>query len=120
MSERTVLPSRRFNETHRLHHTTETADVHYEITVGFLESAPPFLTPLEVFINAPKVGSATESIARDAAVLLSLAMQHGVPLGTIQGAITRDASGAPSSAIGAVVDLLMTRKPERSEAEAAG
>lgn len=120
MTERRILPQRRFNETIDLRHRTETGDVAYAVTVGFAEIAPPFLTPLEVFISAPKVGSATEGIARDGAVLLSLALQHGVPLATIQGAITRDASGAPSSAIGAVVDLLMTRKPERNETEAAG
>jgi hypothetical protein len=115
MTTRTVLPQRRFNETFDLRHKTETGDVAYAVTVGFAESAPPFLTPVEVFINGPKAGSGVEAVARDAAVLLSIALQYGVPLAVVQGAITRDASGAPSSAIGAVVDLLMTRKPEAKE-----
>jgi hypothetical protein len=112
---RTVLPQRRFNETFDLRHKTETGDVAYVVTVGFAEAAPPFLTPAEVFINGPKAGSGVEAVARDGAVLLSIALQYGVPLAVVQGSITRDGNGAPSSAIGAVVDLLMTRKPEAEE-----
>jgi hypothetical protein len=115
MTARTVLPQRRFNETFDLRHKTETGDVAYAVTIGFAESAGPFLTPVEVFINGPKAGSGVEAVARDAAVLLSIALQYGVPLAVVQGAITRDAAGAPSSAIGAVVDLLMKRDPETEQ-----
>jgi hypothetical protein len=59
-----------------------------------------------VFINCGKTGGQSETLARDSAVLLSLALQHGVPLETIQHALTRNADGAASGPIGALVDLM--------------
>ena len=47
----------------------------FTITVGLFPSD----TPGEVFIDGCKTGNDIDSIARDAAVLLSLALQHGVP-----------------------------------------
>jgi len=72
------------------------------VTIGFYNDG----TPGEVFINGGKSGEQVEAIARDGAVLLSMALQYGVPLDTVRHAITRDAQGAPSSIIGAVVDKL--------------
>jgi ribonucleoside-diphosphate reductase alpha chain len=45
-------------------------------------------------------------LARDSAVLLSLALQHGTPLSTIAHALTRNADGSPSGPIGTLVDLI--------------
>jgi hypothetical protein len=39
-------------------------------------------------------------------VLLSIALQHDVPLAVIRGAVTRDGANRPSSVIGLVVDQL--------------
>jgi hypothetical protein len=111
IAPRRTLPQRRHNETFDLRHKTETTDTAYAVTVGFFEAAPPFKQPAEVFINGPKAGSSVEAIARDAAVLLSIALQFGVPLDVVRGAITRDAGGYPSSVIGAVVDQLATSPP---------
>jgi len=48
-----------------------------------------------------------EAVARDAAVTLSLGLQHGVPIESIRHAVTRNgASGAPASIIVAVVDAV--------------
>ena len=63
-------------------------------------------TPGEVFIDGCKTGTDIESIARDAGVLLSLALQHRVPPETIRHAITRGASEEPASILGAIVDAL--------------
>ena len=60
----------------------------------------------EVFISGAKTGSDTESVTRDGAVLISLALQHGVSLETIKHAITRNLNGDPSSIVGAVVDRI--------------
>ena len=60
----------------------------------------------EVFISGGKSGEAVEAIARDGAVLLSLALQYGVDLANIRSAITRDGQAEPSTIIGAVVDRL--------------
>jgi hypothetical protein len=66
-------------------------------------------TPGEVFIDGCKTGNNIESIARDAAVLLSLALQHGVPPQIIRHAVTRGASEEPASILGAVVDSITTK-----------
>ena len=69
----------------------------------------------EVFINSGKSGETTEAIARDSAIILSMALQHGVPIETIGHAITRDGQNMPMTIVGVIVDLL-TRT---SSAEAA-
>jgi hypothetical protein len=99
MPDRRTLPLRRAVQTFDLHH----AEQAYQVSVGYFDD----LTPAEVFVNGAKVGSGVEAIARDAAVLLSISMQYGVPLKVLGGAITRDAAGHPSSIIGAVVDKLL-------------
>jgi hypothetical protein len=43
----------------------------------------------EIFINGSKVGSAAESNAQDAAIVASLALQHGCPIDTIRHALAR-------------------------------
>jgi hypothetical protein len=51
-------------------------------------------------------GSPLEADTRDAAVLLSLALQYGMPLDVAAAALTRFDDGAPCGVIGAVVDAL--------------
>jgi hypothetical protein len=77
-------------------------DQPFVVTVGFFDDG----TPGEVFIDGCKTGTDIESIARDAGVLLSLALQHGVPPETIRHAVTRGASEEPASILGAIVDAL--------------
>jgi hypothetical protein len=60
-----------------------------------------------VFVNGGKSGEVVEAIARDGAVLLSMALQHGATLDTIKHAITRDGQDQPQSIIGVVVDRLL-------------
>ena len=64
----------------------------------------------EVFINFPRSGLQAEAIGRDAAVLISLCLQYGVPLTVLSGAVTRDPRGEPSSIVGAVLDTLAEEK----------
>jgi hypothetical protein len=45
--------------------------------------------------------------AQDAAVVCSLALQHGVPLQTIRRALMRDARGRASSPLGVALDQLV-------------
>jgi hypothetical protein len=63
-------------------------------------------TPGEVFIDGGKTGQDIQSTARDAAVVLSLALQHGVPVEVIAHAVTRDSTGAAASILGAIVDAI--------------
>ncbi|MBB4362182.1 ribonucleoside-diphosphate reductase alpha chain [Bradyrhizobium sp. CIR18] len=48
----------------------------------------------EVFINGTKVGTAAETNAQDAAIVASLALQHGCPVETIQHALARSGGNA--------------------------
>ena len=98
---RRTLSQRRAAETFDLRFWNQL----FTVTVGFYADG----TPGEVFIDGCKTGNDTESIARDAGVLLSLALQHGVPPKTICHAVTRGASEEPASILGAVVDSITTK-----------
>jgi hypothetical protein len=108
MTDRRPLPLRRRSETFDLEWGG--ANRSYAVTVGYyLDGALG-----EVFISSGKSGEQVEAVARDGAVVLSLALQYGAPIDTIAGAITRDDSGAPMSVVGAVIDRLS--KPEGQQA----
>jgi hypothetical protein len=62
--------------------------------------------PGEVFIDGGKTGQDIQGTARDAAVVLSLALQHGTPIETIRHAVTRGGSGEAASILGAIIDML--------------
>ena len=100
MSERRALPQRRRCETFDLAFGGLARN--HTITVGYYDSGEIG----EVFINGGKSGEQVEAIARDSAVLLSLALQYGADLQNIKSAITRDGQGEPSTIVGAVVDRL--------------
>lgn len=99
---RWTLPQRRAAETFELRHGQQAVTV----TTGYYADG----TLGEVFVSAPKAGSSMEAIARDAAVLLSIAIQHRVPLDILRHAITREQDGSASSIIGKVVDVLSANK----------
>ena len=60
----------------------------------------------EIFINNAKAGSHSDTAAKDAAVVCSIALQYGVPLDVIRHALLRDSRGKASSPLGVVLDLL--------------
>ena len=50
----------------------------------------------EIFINGSKVGTAAETNAQDAAIVASLALQHGCPLETLRHSLARSGgAGGP-------------------------
>ena len=97
---RRILPQRRAAQTFEMGFGGLAKS--HTITLGFYEDGALG----EVFINGGKSGEVVEAIARDGAVLLSLALQYGAELDNIRSAITRDEQGAPSSIVGAVIDKL--------------
>ena len=58
----------------------------------------------EIFIVNHKAGSMAGIMASDAAVVTSIALQHGVPLEVIRRALMRDALGRASGPLGAALD----------------
>jgi hypothetical protein len=98
---RKTLPNRRESETFKIRHGGQNTP--FLITVGYYDDHQ---TIGEVFIAGSKSGSNFDAVARDGAILLSLCMQHGVPLETIKHAVTRERDGGASTIIGAVVDRL--------------
>jgi hypothetical protein len=100
MNQRFLLPQRRRCETFELKHGDQNAV--YMITVGFYEDGRIG----EVFINGAKSGSGMEGVTHDGAILLSLALQYGVPLDTIRHAIGRNLDGSAATIIGAVIDRI--------------
>jgi hypothetical protein len=63
-------------------------------------------TLTEVFLNNSKAGNDVDTSARDAAISVSFALQHGADLDALRKALSRDAAGKPIGALGAALDLL--------------
>jgi hypothetical protein len=60
----------------------------------------------EIFLSNHRAGSHADAAARDSAVVCSLALQHGVPIQTIQHALLRHARGVAESPLGDALDHL--------------
>jgi hypothetical protein len=60
----------------------------------------------ELFLSNHKSNSQADTNARDAAIVLSIALQHGADLEVIRRALCRDARGNASGSLGAALDLL--------------
>lgn len=105
---RELLPERRPS----YNFTIEFQGERYNVTIGHY----PDNRTGEMFVNrlfsktSAKVGTLLDGVCRDSAILISLALQHGVQLETMQNAITRDEDGAPSTIVGAIIDHI--RKDE--------
>jgi hypothetical protein len=97
-SPRRTLPNRR---AHELIDMTFRG-LSYVVGIGRFDDG----SLAEVFVDAKKQSTDAADDARDAALVLSLALQHGCPPETIRRAATRDASGAPAGIIGACLDML--------------
>ena len=95
---RRILPTRRPAQTL----TIVFGNQPLSVTAGFYDDG----TLGEVFIDVAKSGADLAHIAHDAAVVISLAFQHGVSIETIRHAVTRDGNGAASSILGAVIDAI--------------
>jgi hypothetical protein len=92
------LPNRRCSETLAF----ERDGSHYQLTVGFY----PDGLPGEIFLNHDRSDSLLDVLTSDAAILASLALQHGCTLETITHALKRDGQGTAASPIGAALDLI--------------
>jgi hypothetical protein len=92
------LPNRRRSETFNI----ECNGLAYTATVSWFRDG----RLAELFLNNHKSNSAADVTARDAAITLSLALQHGADLETIRRALCRDSHGRASGPLGAALDCL--------------
>jgi hypothetical protein len=60
----------------------------------------------ELFLNNHKFGNQSDTNARDAAILLSFALQHGADLETIRRALCRDSQGQALGPIAEALDIV--------------
>jgi hypothetical protein len=96
MPARDRLPNRRPAETLAF----DRDGSKYRMTVGYF----PDGRPGEIFLNADRVDSLLDVLTSDAAILASLALQHGCSLHEITHALKRDSRGAAASPIGAALE----------------
>ncbi len=110
---RSRLPNRRPAYTE----TLEVDGQAFEATVGF---DPESGQPRELFLTAGKEGSMLNAMLADAAVVISIALQHGIPAAALTKSVGRLPAGpvtpaglegpppgrVPASPIGAALDLV--------------
>jgi hypothetical protein len=102
-STRETLPNRREREGFDFEH----AGVKYTACVGRFNDGRVG----EIFLSTTKAGTDVDAIARDAALLFSLAVQHGCPLETIRAALSRDNRGEAAGALGHAIEMLSEAIP---------
>ena len=66
----------------------------------------------EIFLSNHKSNSTADVNARDAAILLSIALQCGADINAIREALCRDSNGRALSPIGAALDLIAQQDRE--------
>ena len=103
MTERRRLPNRRVCESFAF----ELAGLRFTASVGrFADGGIG-----ELFLTNHKSGNQSDTNARDAAIILSFALQHGADLNEIRKALCRDSQGRALGPVGAALDLLAGGKP---------
>jgi hypothetical protein len=60
----------------------------------------------ELFLTNHKSGNQSDTNARDAAIVLSFALQHGADINEIRKALCRDSAGRALGPIAAVLDII--------------
>jgi hypothetical protein len=98
MPARNRLPNRRPAETIAFEH----GGASFTMTAGRYDDGRLG----EIFMNAAHANSALDAIISDAAIAVSLALQHGSNLDDIRHAMKRDVRGEAASPIGAALDLI--------------
>ena len=103
MAARAYLPDRRPCLTEPI----EAGGVAAYATIGF---DPETGAAREIFLRpraGARVGSATDHLADDVAVVISVALQHGVPAAALARSLGHLPDGTPASIVGATMQLLV-------------
>jgi hypothetical protein len=106
------LPNRRSAVTEDI----AVGDRVYSATIGF----DPLCRPKEIFLAGAREGSDMQAVLDDTAIVVSLALQNGIPAAALRVSMSRlplphsGAARAPASVIGAALDLLARVEAEAS------
>ena len=98
MTARQRLPDRRRSESF----TFELNGLRFTATVSRFDDGRIG----ELFLNNHKFGNQSDTNARDAAILLSFALQHGADIETIRRALCRDSQDRALGPIAAALDII--------------
>jgi hypothetical protein len=98
MSERTRLPNRRNSTIFDF----EVDGLKFTGSVSRFDGRI-----LELFVDNHKAGSQIGTLVRDAAIILSFALQHGADTDSIRKALGRDSRGRGLGPLGAALDMLV-------------
>jgi hypothetical protein len=60
----------------------------------------------EIFLNCSKAGTPVDVNARDAAIVASLALQHGATAAELRHALSRNGDGSAGGPLAAALDLI--------------
>jgi hypothetical protein len=107
MIARQRLPNRRRCESFEFRHQR----LDFTMTAGFYRDG----RLAEIFLSSHKPGTAIEATARDAAIVVSIALQFGADIETIRAALTKDHDGSAATVLGAALDLLTKNSPSASQ-----
>ncbi|WP_294534647.1 hypothetical protein [uncultured Rhodoblastus sp.] len=77
-------------------------NIGYTATLGLFADQ----RPAELFLNSHKHSTASDHDARDTAILVSFALQHGATVSDLAKAMTRDSSGSPQGLAGHALDAI--------------
>ena len=101
----------------------ETIEMDGQVITACVGFDPETEQPREVFLNGGKEGSQVDAMLADAATIISIALQFGVPIDSLRKSVGRapdhstmpgstdqlNAGSSPACAIGAALDLLCRR-----------
>jgi len=114
MNGRHRLANRRAHETFAVEHDGQ----RYKISLGrelVCVDRGQLGPVMEVFVNAQQVNSQADVLASDGAILMSLLLQHGCPIDTINHAMKRNPDGSPCSPLGRAAALIAAASEPTSQ-----
>lgn len=101
--KRDRLPARRGAVTFDFSHGYRT----YTVTLGFYDDGGLG----ELFLTSTKAGSDAQIVANEAAMLVSIALQHGAEIEAMADAMPRNEDGSPQGVMGAALDAVLKFVP---------
>jgi len=99
MTRRRILNQRRDSRTFDFTHDK----IRYTASVSFF---PESGAVAELFLRGGKTGSGAEIAAHDGAIVLSLALQFGVPIGALHKALLKLPDGSAAGPLGKALDII--------------